>query len=157
MSLSTPSLGITSGTSLRPGSMPRRPSTPSLGITRILAGYAISCEKYLAFNSLSRDHIVDPRLPDHIISFQLPLSGSHSQHLRYGPLRLIIVLLSTPSLGITRRRIGCRFHGRSRNTFSTPSLGITWRLDGIIVAVIEELVFNSLSRDHLPSTDRGEV
>ena len=96
--LSTPSLGITSGTLRGRWNLLRRLSTPSLGIT-------VKLTELAATN----------------LFFQLPLSGS--QLLSSSALG-VASNLSTPSLGITKDLIPEKYT-RHIIALSTPSLGIT--------------------------------
>ena len=105
-------------------------------------------ERYVSFNSLSRDHINVPQQFFHfcvaLISFQLPLSGS-----------LIIIIsiqpslsqkLSTPSLGIT-------IYQQPSTSADIPAifqlpLSGSLNIAAFNAAAKADIPFNSLSRDH---------
>ena len=122
-SLSTPSLGITAIELLQTfGSVNFQ--LPLSG-SRAQVIHEVDRIRREAFNSLSRDH--------------LGSSAGHG-HADRGKL-------STPSLGITRRRKSALPNRYSHDPLSTPSLGIT---DELTEEEYRQraVSFNSLSRDH---------
>ena len=98
-------------------------STPSLGIT---AASSTSRSRGRAFNSLSRDHLAYPWLPQQKNTLSTPSLGITRDSIERGCI--IIPILSTPSLGIT---ISPEDLALRRSTLSTPSLGITEPDSGI--------------------------
>ena len=128
----------------------------------------------LAFNSLSRDHLI---VLCHLVarrssSFQLPLSGSLTLGLAepFKPQRL-----STPSLGITRAptdivsqlartfnslsrdHISHTAHSRDSSGGSTFQLPLSGSHSVVRLKLIQKAVkaFNSLSRDHFTIYEFG--
>jgi len=78
-------------------------------------------------------------------TFQLPLSGSRVGRLGDGSY--LQLLLSTPSLGITKYVVDNFVDDMRHDDLSTPSLGITCQC--IAMSGRMTPTFNSLSRDHL--------
>jgi hypothetical protein len=149
MLLSTPSLGITSAPSAPEsiGSIFQLPLSGSLPIDISASTAIVPIE--ITFNSLSRDHAVTKVIGKiRLVSFN-SLSRDHSiSATRAGPVTVFwttfnslsrdhladevrplpvdyIIVLSTPSLGITGSPRSSEAGGRSPRRLSTPSLGIT--------------------------------
>ena len=160
-------------------------STPSLGITNIAHALIIKVAE-ITFNSLSRDHGAAIRMAmasstaslstpslgitrwfdefdvSGCYNFQLPLSGSQA-HIGASESE-VGLMLSTPSLGITKRREAHRLRGPAFNSLSRDHMvicpvillasnGFQLPLSGSLYALnrkidAEEWAFNSLSRDH---------